>query len=152
MACLGLSLLITRSRLARRALGPLAAAGAMTLTLYTGHVIVQEATSFLEDHPIQLFFVLVYIAVSFAALWRRGGRQGPLEAAVTWASAGSSRLVESHSPTKSDQTTTGQASRLSPNHLNPHPRGDIRLVEFAGFTGPLTLLENGLRQRAGEAG
>jgi len=26
------------------------------------------------------------------------------------------------------------------------------LVEFAGFTCPLTLLENGLRQRAGEAG
>ena len=99
MACLGLSLLITRSRLARRALGPLAAAGAMTLTLYTGHVIVLEATSFLKDHPIQLFFVLVYIAVSFAALWRRGGRQGPLEAAVTWASAGSRHLVESHSRT-----------------------------------------------------
>jgi hypothetical protein len=99
MACLGLSLLITRSRLARRALGPLAAAGAMTLTLYTAHVIVLEATSFLEDHPIQLFLVLVYIALSFAALWRQGGRRGPLEAAVTWASARSRHLVESHSRT-----------------------------------------------------
>jgi uncharacterized membrane protein YeiB len=71
----------------------------MTLTLYTAHVIVLEATSFLEDHPIQLFFVLVYIAVSFAALWRQGGRQGPLEAAVTWASARSRRMVESRSRT-----------------------------------------------------
>jgi uncharacterized membrane protein len=61
-ACLGLSLLITRSPLARRAVGPLAAAGAMTLTLYTAHVIVLDATSFLEDHPIQLFFVLVHSA------------------------------------------------------------------------------------------
>jgi uncharacterized membrane protein len=96
MACLGLALLITRSRLARRSLRPLAAAGAMTLTLYTAHVIVLE-TSFLEDQPIQLFLVLVYIAVSFAALWRQDGRQGPLEAHVTWASARSRHLVESHS-------------------------------------------------------
>ena len=96
MAWLGLSLLITRSPLARRALGPLAAAGAMTLTLYTAHVIVLEATSFLEDHPIQLFLVLVYVALTFAALWRRGGRRGPLEALVTWASARSRRMVESH--------------------------------------------------------
>jgi uncharacterized membrane protein len=99
LAWLGLTLLITRSRLARRALGPLAAAGAMTLTLYTAHVIVLEASSFLEDHPIQLFFVLVYVALSFAALWRQRGRRGPLEAVVTWASARSRRMVESHSRT-----------------------------------------------------
>ena len=97
MTCLGLSLLITRSRLARPALGPLAAAGAMTLTLYTAHVIVLEATSFLEDHPIQLFFVLVYVALSFAALWRQGGRRGPLEALVTWASMRSRHMVVSQS-------------------------------------------------------
>jgi uncharacterized membrane protein len=107
-AWLGLSLLITRSRLARRALGPLAAAGAMTLTLYTAHVIVLEATSFLEDHPIQLFFVLVYVALSFAALWRQGGRRGPLEAAVTGASTRSRRIIESHSranPIKQPEAT-----------------------------------------------
>jgi uncharacterized membrane protein len=98
-ACVGLSLLITRSRRASRALGPLAAAGAMTLTLYTAHVIVLEGTSFLEDQPIQLFLVLVYIALSFAALWRQNGRQGPLEAHVTWASTASRHLVESHSRT-----------------------------------------------------
>jgi len=96
MAWLGLSLLITRSRLARRALGPLAAAGAMTLTLYTAHVIVLDASSFLEDHPIELFVILVYIALSFAALWRQGGRRGPLEALVTWASARSRQMVEAH--------------------------------------------------------
>ena len=71
----------------------------MTLTLYTAHVIVLEASSFLEDHPIQLFFVLAYVALSFAALWRQGRRRGPLEAAVTWASARSRRMVESHSRT-----------------------------------------------------
>ena len=71
----------------------------MTLTLYTAHVIVLEASSFLEDHPIQLFFVLVYVALTFAALWRQGGRRGPLEAAVTWASARSRRVVEPRSRT-----------------------------------------------------
>jgi uncharacterized membrane protein YeiB len=110
-AWLGLCLLITRSRLARRALGPLAAAGAMTLTLYIAHVIVLEASSFLEDHPIQLLFVLVYLALSFAALWRQGGRRGPLEAVVTWASARSRRVVESHSQTNRAKTTTGHTPR-----------------------------------------
>ncbi len=96
VAWLGVCLLITRAQWARRALGPLAAAGAMSLTLYTAHVIVLEASSFLEGHPIQLFFVLVYVALSFATLWRQGGRRGPLEAVVTWASALARHLVEAH--------------------------------------------------------
>jgi uncharacterized membrane protein YeiB len=41
----------------------------------------------------------VYVALSFAALWRQGGRRGPLEAAVRWASARSRRMIESHLPT-----------------------------------------------------
>ncbi|MGA8211565.1 MAG: heparan-alpha-glucosaminide N-acetyltransferase domain-containing protein [Nocardioidaceae bacterium] len=83
MAWLGVALLVTRSRTLRRALGPVAAAGAMTLTLYTAHVVVLS-TSFLEDDQIPLFAVLTYVALSSAALWRRDGRKGPLEAAVTW--------------------------------------------------------------------
>jgi uncharacterized membrane protein len=94
VAWLGVCLLITRSPWVRRALGPLAAAGAMSLTLYTAQVIVLESSSFLEGHPIQLFFALVYVALTFAALWRQGGRRGPLEAAVTWASARARHLVE----------------------------------------------------------
>ena len=94
MACLGLSLLITRSWLARRVLGPLAAAGAITLTLYAAHVIVLEASSFLEDHHIQLFFVLVYVALSLPhcgdradgeARWRPRSR-GPPHARAMWSS------------------------------------------------------------------
>jgi uncharacterized membrane protein len=111
MAWLGLSLLITRSRLASRALSPLAAAGAMTLTLYTGHVVVLEASSFLEDNPIQLFLVLAYVALSFAALWRQGGRRGPMEAAVTWASVRSRNMVEPHSRT--NRTTHSEATPLT---------------------------------------
>ena len=71
----------------------------MTLTLYTAQVIVLEGSSFLQHHPIQLFFALVYVALSFAALWRQGGRRGPLEAAVMWASGRARHLVESYSRT-----------------------------------------------------
>src|SRR4029453_2692 len=78
MAWLGLSLLITRFRLAPRALGPLPAAGAMTAPLYTPPILLLAPPSFLEEPPIQLCFVLVYTALSFAALGRQGGRRGPL--------------------------------------------------------------------------
>lgn len=109
MVWLGVSLLITRSPLARRAMGPLAAAGAMTLTLYTAQVIVLEGSSFLQHHPIQLFFALVYVALSFAALWQQGGRRGPLEAALMWSSARARHLVEAHPRTARGKG--GQASR-----------------------------------------
>ncbi len=67
----------------------------MTLTLYTTQVIVLD-TSFLEDTPIQLYFVMVYVAVTFAWLWRLLGlRRGPLESAVAWASGQARHLVES---------------------------------------------------------
>jgi uncharacterized membrane protein YeiB len=99
MAWLGVCLLITRHRRGVRALGLVAAAGAMSLTLYTGQVVVLEASSFLEQHPIQLFFVMVYVALSFAGLWRQHGRPGPLEAVVTWTSRRARHLAESHPPT-----------------------------------------------------
>jgi hypothetical protein len=44
-------------------------------------------------------FVLVYIALSFAARWRQGGGPGRLEAVVTWASTRSRHRIESHSRT-----------------------------------------------------
>lgn len=94
-AWLGLSLLITRSAFARRALGPLAAAGAMTLTLYTAQVVVLSTPVLDNTGQIAVFVILAYGALSFAALWRQGGRRGPLETAVTWASARARRLAES---------------------------------------------------------
>ena len=42
---------------------------------------------------------------------------------------------------------------MAPDHLGAHPAVIYgALVEFAGLTCPLTLLENDLRQRAGDAG
>ena len=62
-------------------------------------MIVLEASSFLEDHPIQLFFVLVYLALSFAALWRQGGRRGPAGGRGHVGLRTLRRMVESHSRT-----------------------------------------------------
>ena len=109
MARLGVCLLITHVRPIRRALGPVAAAGAMSLTLYTAHVVVLEQFSF--HHPIQLFVVMVYVALTFAALWRQNGRRGPLEALVAWASARSAQWA-------------GAASRTS-----REPKRELRQVD-----------------------
>jgi uncharacterized membrane protein len=97
MAWLGVCLLITHVRPIRRALGPVAAAGAMSLSLYTAHVVVLGQFSF--HHPIELFVVMVYVALTFAALWRRNGRRGPLEALVAWASSRARKLAGARSDT-----------------------------------------------------
>ncbi|MFL6027550.1 MAG: heparan-alpha-glucosaminide N-acetyltransferase domain-containing protein [Friedmanniella sp.] len=93
MAWLGVCLLLTRLRLGSRLLAPLAAAGAMSLTLYTGQVVILS-TSFIEDDPVSLYLVLVYVALSFAMLWRPTGRRGPLEDVVARASNRARRSVE----------------------------------------------------------
>jgi uncharacterized membrane protein YeiB len=103
MAWLGACLFITRYLMARRVLGPVAAAEAMSLTIYTAQVIVLSESSFSEgDHPIRLFVVMVCVALTFATLWRKGGRRGPLEAVVAWASARARQLAGSRPGTKSE--------------------------------------------------
>lgn len=75
------------------ALVPLAAAGAMTLTLYTAH-LVMLAVGLLVDRPNVDFVVQAAVLVLFAVIWRntRGG-QGPLERVVARSIQGSlSRL------------------------------------------------------------
>jgi uncharacterized membrane protein YeiB len=80
MAVLGGALLVTRVPAARRLLQPLAAAGAMTLTLYSAHVLVLAAEPF-DDHGV-LYLFLVVASLGFAVLWRRDHDQGPLERLV----------------------------------------------------------------------
>jgi uncharacterized membrane protein YeiB len=92
MAILGASLLLTRIAAVRRLLGPLASAGAMTLTLYSAHILVLE-TGVLEDHPTAQYLLLVFASLVFAVLWRRWQRQGPLEKMVAAAAARARRAV-----------------------------------------------------------
>jgi uncharacterized membrane protein YeiB len=81
MAVLGAALLLCRVALIARLLRPLAAAGAMTLTLYTAHLLVL-ATGVLDDAPEVLYLLLVVAALIFAAYWQRRFGQGPLERLV----------------------------------------------------------------------
>lgn len=86
-ALLGGMLLLTNApkvgALARRLVSPLAAIGALTLTVYSAHIV------FLNS-PLDRFGVLtgylvqVAVAIAFAMAWRRFVGRGPLEWAVTW--------------------------------------------------------------------
>ncbi|GAA1207890.1 heparan-alpha-glucosaminide N-acetyltransferase domain-containing protein [Prauserella alba] len=86
-ALLGALLLLTNApkvgALARLLASPLAAIGALTLTVYSAHIV------FLNS-PLDRFgalsgyLVQVAVAVAFAMAWRRFVGRGPLEWAVTW--------------------------------------------------------------------
>lgn len=80
MAVLGACLLLVRL-LPRTALLPLAAAGSMTLTLYSAHVLALATGSpLLTDDPLSLWVGHVVVALLFATAWRLGIGRGPLEA------------------------------------------------------------------------
>jgi uncharacterized membrane protein len=80
-AVLGAALLLTRVPLIARGLSPLAAAGSMSLTLYSAHLVLL-ATGFLDDEPLLLFLTMAVGALVVAGAWRWRYRQGPLEALV----------------------------------------------------------------------
>jgi uncharacterized membrane protein YeiB len=92
MAVLGASLLLTRITVVRRLLGPLTSAGAMTLTLYSAHLLVLE-TGVLGEHLTTQYLLLVFASLIFAVLWRRWQRQGPLEGLVAAAAGRARRAV-----------------------------------------------------------
>jgi uncharacterized membrane protein len=80
-AVLGAALLLTRIPAVSRVLSPLAAAGTMSLTLYSAHLVLL-ATGVQEDGPGLLFLSMVVGALVLAWAWRRLFGQGPLEALV----------------------------------------------------------------------
>ena len=92
LVVLGAALLLTRVPAAQRVLGPLRAAGTMSLTLYSAHVLV-IATGLLEDRGVALYLLLVTGSLLFAVLWRRGHDQGPLEKLVATGADGARRAV-----------------------------------------------------------
>jgi uncharacterized membrane protein YeiB len=73
-------------------LHPVAAAGTMTLTLYSGHLVIL-ATGVLDDEPTALYLLMIVVATSFAVVWRRRYGQGPLERLVAAAAGRARRLV-----------------------------------------------------------
>jgi uncharacterized membrane protein len=90
LAVLGAMLLL--ARVAAPVLTPLAAAGSMTLTLYSAHVLLL-ATPFLPPDPTRSYVLQVGAVLVIATLWRSTGRRGPLEAIVAAAAGGARRAV-----------------------------------------------------------
>lgn len=83
VALLGALLLLSRLRLGLVLLGPLAAAGGMTLSLYTAHVLLLASDWLPEDD--QTSYVLQVVgALVLASLWRVTAGRGPLEAVVAY--------------------------------------------------------------------
>ncbi|WP_343233546.1 heparan-alpha-glucosaminide N-acetyltransferase domain-containing protein [Streptomonospora sp. PA3] len=78
---------------------PLAAAGSMALTIYTGHILVIAALgfSFQDTAPFRLE-AFVIGALLFAALWRLILGRGPLERALGSAGDAVAELVTASSP------------------------------------------------------
>jgi uncharacterized membrane protein YeiB len=92
MALLGAALLLCRLAVLARLLRPLAAAGAMTLTLYTAHLLVL-ATGVLDGEPEVLYVLLVIGALVFGYYWQRRFGQGPLERLVAEVAGRARRAV-----------------------------------------------------------
>jgi hypothetical protein len=74
-------LLASTGRSARAVLAPLAAAGSMTLSLYTVHVLLLASDALPADRETS-YAVQVVAALAVAWLWRRFLGRGPLERVV----------------------------------------------------------------------
>jgi uncharacterized membrane protein len=81
------------ARIIGRVQAPLAAAGSMTLTLYTASVLFMNSDLDTFD-PVGGFLVQVGVGVVFALAWRKAVGQGPLESLVSWAARRARSLVD----------------------------------------------------------
>ena len=98
LALLGALLLVASSgRVPRVVLAPVAAAGTMTLSLYTGHVLLL-GSGLLPDDRETSYFVQVIAALTFALVWRTFLGRGPLERLVALAAAPARRAVSGRAP------------------------------------------------------
>ncbi len=90
LSVLGVCLLL--ERVAGRVLAPLAAAGAMTFTLYTAHLLILWP-EYYDLAPAAWTAGQIVAFTVFALLWRRALGQGPLEKVVTRSTKAVSRRV-----------------------------------------------------------
>lgn len=117
MAVLGAMLLLTSFVAAE--ITTLVAMGTMTLTLYTGHLLIL-ATGMFEDKPGTAMFLHIAIVAVFALVWRRFLGQGPLEKglalatgrAKSWALEAATRDAKAKKP-RERGTAAGSASSES---------------------------------------
>jgi hypothetical protein len=95
LAVLGVCLVIGRTTTAL--LRPLAAAGSMTLTLYSLHLLLLSSPFMPGD--MSGFLIQTAVVVTFALLWSRGHPRGPLEDVVARVTGAVRRAVLAAGPT-----------------------------------------------------
>jgi len=90
VACAVIALCCWLARLAPRVTWPLAAAGSMTLTLYTAQVVMIAIVgqSIVYEPTNAAWLALCLVSLLFASVWRWRMGQGPLENVFTAASTG----------------------------------------------------------------
>lgn len=93
MALLVLGLFLLVPAKAGPLLRPLSAMGAMTLTLYSAHLLAL-APELHYDEPAPWYIVHLTVAVAFAMLWSRWMGQGPLERTVAAAARNARQIVD----------------------------------------------------------
>jgi hypothetical protein len=104
LAVLGACLLLVRV-LPRLLVLPFAAAGSMTLTLYTAHVLaLADGSPLLATDRTRLWWAHVLVGLAVATFWRTQVGRGPLEALLAWLSGSARRAV-------AGRTATASASR-----------------------------------------
>ncbi len=74
-------------------LAPLAAAGSMTLTLYTAHVLFMNSPLD-QFEAVPGYVVQVVVALLFALAWRQAVGRGPLESLANWAARRAQQTVD----------------------------------------------------------
>jgi hypothetical protein len=112
VAILGVCLLVVRQVGAGPVL-PLVAAGSMTLTLYSAHVVaLWRDGPLLLDDPLLLFAVQVAIAVLGALFWRSCVGRGPLEAIAAVVDRSARRVVPVGRSDRPERSGSGVEERV----------------------------------------
>jgi len=96
IATIGIALLIARSVIGSGVMWPIAAAGSMTFTLYTLHVVLRAGL--IGGETMTDVWVHVLIAVVLGVVWRALLPRGPLEALARNASHGARAIVTGPDP------------------------------------------------------
>lgn len=92
LAVIGACLLLQSATV--RAVRPLAAVGAMSLTCYVGHLVVMQLLWGGEpDYTARNAALFILGAITFAVVWRNWYGQGPLEKFVGETSSAATRLI-----------------------------------------------------------
>ena len=97
LAVLGVCILIGRATTGW--LRPVAAAGSMTLTLYSLHLLLLSSP-FMPEGDIASLLLQVLVVVGFAMVWSRHHQRGPLEDVVATATGAARRRILAGGDTK----------------------------------------------------